>query len=161
MAAHSSAEKTWQFCYFPVDNLGFVLPNTVINGMHMIWSESITRSINGSEFCEFAIRSDVLDPAMLRPGRVDFHVKFTNATREEAKTLFMAMYTVKGGTAAPNLGDITRAELDMLADEFKSSLNDEQFSPAQMQGFLLTYKSDPRLAVRKIKEWIATEDSKR
>ncbi|KAI0836066.1 P-loop containing nucleoside triphosphate hydrolase protein [Hypoxylon sp. FL0890] len=102
-----------------------------------------------------------LDPALVRPGRVDLHVKFTNATREQVKTIFIAMYTVSGGVVAPNLGDITRAELDTLADKFKSYLNDEQFSPAQIQGFLLTHKNNPRLAVQYIEEWIATEDSKR
>ncbi|KAI0388465.1 hypothetical protein F5Y17DRAFT_474657 [Xylariaceae sp. FL0594] len=38
-----------------------------------------------------------LDPALIRPGRVDLQVQFTNATTEQATELFIRMYEVEEG----------------------------------------------------------------
>ncbi|KAI1086357.1 hypothetical protein F5B19DRAFT_479486 [Rostrohypoxylon terebratum] len=90
-----------------------------------------------------------LDEALMRPKRIDSHVHFENATKEQAEKLFLAMYT--------QLDNQNMANLDKLATQYSSSIPERQFSPAQIQGFLLIHKRTPHLAAQSIKEWISQQ----
>ncbi|KAI1442410.1 hypothetical protein F5Y02DRAFT_259464 [Annulohypoxylon stygium] len=103
--------------------------------------------------------AEKLDTALIRPGRVDFHFKFENATREQAKAIFIRMYGTEGEVTS--LSNMPDKELNRLAERFTSYFNDLQFSPAQIQGFLFKYKNDPCRAVESVKDWIGTEDANR
>lgn len=46
------------------------------------------------------------------------------------------------------------AELDELADQFVEQLPGQVFSPAEIQGFLLLYKTDPVRAVKDLRRWM-------
>ncbi|KAI9650997.1 hypothetical protein NHQ30_001034 [Ciborinia camelliae] len=186
-----------------------------------------------------------LDEALIRPGRVDHQVAFTNATRHQIKEIFERMYskdpprekliaatspatspatkvqlspikeeemplltpnpetttqekdqshattnpnisekrpltppdtpstvetdTVPKGVAstekkALTIADIEKngeeeklaeGELEMLAKQFSEHIEDFMFSPAEVQGFLLTRKKSPRKAVSEIGAWVA------
>lgn len=138
-----------------------------------------------------------LDEALIRPGRVDHQVAFTNATRSQIAQLFERMYTNDlpartlpisalaqvqtqsqksksssrkglGGTkekdgvwtppptpkAKEVEDDLTEAELKVVAREFALEIPEGVFSPAEIQGFLLKRKKEPRKAVREVGEWV-------
>jgi mitochondrial chaperone BCS1 len=75
---------------------------------------------------------DALDPALIRPGRADVHLKFDYATREQAYRLFKQFFPA--GDAA-------------LANKFADSAT-RQLTMAQIQGHLLQHKNSPDDAVR-------------
>ncbi|KAK2048512.1 hypothetical protein LZ31DRAFT_563134 [Colletotrichum somersetense] len=141
-------------------------------------------------------KPESLDEALIRPGRVDLQVSFTNATPQQATELFHRMYeadgaakrvdgnltpftnsappvTVNGGTsstlssstASPTT--LTEAateaeknhqfdveELRRIAAGFGALIPDGLFSPAEIQGFLLKRKKDPRRALKETSEWV-------
>ncbi|OTB05228.1 hypothetical protein M426DRAFT_320042 [Hypoxylon sp. CI-4A] len=140
-----------------------------------------------------------LDEALIRPGRVDLQVAFTNATREQAKELFIRMYEGDHGpsastskattsktavsslssipekteptTIAANSGtavetpnavavaadgnlDISVEELPSIAEKFSAKIPDGEFSPAQIQGYLLKRKKQPLKALEEADKWV-------
>lgn len=137
-------------------------------------------------------KPETLDDALIRPGRVDLQVAFTNATREQVRELFERMYeadSVRGGAAAAAANghageksayaanghakngeakdtvsadevlndhrlDLTLEQLKIVAHEFAEKVPDMQFSPAELQGFLLKRKKDPRKALEEVGPWV-------
>ncbi|KAK4204238.1 BCS1 N terminal-domain-containing protein [Triangularia verruculosa] len=185
-------------------------------------------------------KPETLDEALIRPGRVDLQIAFTNATREQACELFKRMYDADrtattpmkvqdrpqstttnrlrshlnkltrtisaptipqreekdgnttdtsaattavdlesdtyslpssasptkvafapeevnkavGSVETDDLKPITPEELDRIAGEFASMIPEGQFSPAELQGFLLKRKREPRRALREVAVWV-------
>lgn len=175
-----------------------------------------------------------LDEALIRPGRVDLQVSFSNATQDQARELFMRMYEPTSGrnrsrvaTATPadslfftrpvtpssepppspsssdkdgHLSDgssttevepepeadqlplfpakmadrkpaplkpvaehnlyhqqeplLHPAELARVAAQFAAKIPSGQFSPAELQGFLLKRKKTPRRALAEVDAWV-------
>lgn len=163
-------------------------------------------------------KPEALDDALIRPGRVDLQVAFTNATQEQARELFERMYEADskrkpaaaataphppamngkpvanghtdnhpekagahaaepdhhhrpngvhhadgggangGGTISSEALDdhrleITIEELREVAADFAAKIPDG-FSPAELQGFLLKRKKDPRRALEEVDNWV-------
>lgn len=156
-------------------------------------------------------KPEALDDALIRPGRVDLQVAFTNATQEQARELFERMYEADskrkpaaaasaphppaangkpvanghtekpaaahasepdyhrpngvpngvgggGGTISSEALDdhrleITIEELRVVAADFAARIPDG-FSPAELQGFLLKRKKDPRRALAEVDNWV-------
>lgn len=163
-------------------------------------------------------KPEALDDALIRPGRVDLQVAFTNATQEQARELFERMYEADskrkpaaapqppamngkpvanghtdnsekkagaahaaepdhhhrpngvthaegGGGGGGGVGtissealddhrlEITIEELREVAAEFAARIPDG-FSPAELQGFLLKRKKDPRRALDEVDNWV-------
>lgn len=135
---------------------------------------------------------EALDEALLRPGRVDLQVPFTNAVRQQAEELFMRMYEVDEGphhhtssqpdaaetaadvatdgpapseaekeptkqTGDPGAAvgdlDISQEELHSVARQFAEKIPEGQFSPAEIQGYLLKRKKNPLKALQEADEW--------
>ena len=141
-----------------------------------------------------------LDEALVRPGRIDMKIAFTNATRPQTREIFARMYapyTPSGanqkqddpGLPSPILIDqrntVPRVEasnndetlfrsadhgakasihktpeissyqenVEKMATEFADRLPEDVFTPAQIQGFLLTRKTEPERAVKEIEAW--------
>ncbi|TAQ89748.1 hypothetical protein B7494_g1942 [Chlorociboria aeruginascens] len=147
-------------------------------------------------------RPEALDEALIRPGRVDHQVPFSNATQYQTRELFERMYTndlprtrliptspsgsdnlsllngITKSTETQSEADFTPpptplvitpatslqkkvagesippAELSLIAREFAKEIPDGMLSPAEIQGFLLKRKNDPRRAVREVEEWV-------
>ena len=126
-----------------------------------------------------------LDAALLRPGRIDQQVRFTLATRAQARELFVRMYqpirrstdadptdadageercgpSEKGekGAGAEREGPksnemaIDPARVEATAAAFAEACPSETFSPAEIQGYLLTKKHDPEGAVAGAGAWV-------
>ncbi|KAL4746494.1 hypothetical protein BDW72DRAFT_184740 [Aspergillus terricola var. indicus] len=111
-----------------------------------------------------------LDPALIRPGRVDMHIRFELPSRVEFRELFRSMFSdapsgpdpeVKGeseiGSDVPKLEraekNIDVIDLDRLAQQFADALPQGRFSLAEVQGFLLQYKRQPEEACARAAEW--------
>ncbi|KAH9431495.1 hypothetical protein MCOR02_008784 [Pyricularia oryzae] len=116
-------------------------------------------------------KPEILDEALIRPGRVDLQVAFGNATQRQASELFKRLYSteqsVKSSQCLSQLDatdkkddletSITDAdELIEMAAEFGSKIVSDQMSPAEIQGFLPKRKTCPRKALRDVEAWVKT-----
>lgn len=90
-----------------------------------------------------------MDPALIRPGRIDVRVHFGNATKGQAYELFTKFY--------PNLPE---KDSHRLASAFAAKVPDHQFSMAHLQGFLMGHKQSPAEAVDQIDAWIQSHQNK-
>lgn len=122
-------------------------------------------------------KPEALDEALIRPGRVDVQVKFSNASSTQAGELFHRMYeasrlkettkTTKGEElvektneqqtakhVAEELDGITAEEMKTISEEFGQKIPEGVFSPAEIQGFLLKRKKYPRRALDEVSEWV-------
>ncbi|KAK6507593.1 hypothetical protein TWF481_006020 [Arthrobotrys musiformis] len=110
---------------------------------------------------------ELLDKALIRPGRVDMEIKFGNADIEILEGLFKAVYSDDG-----DLPDFVRGaekmtkeerkqkheeKLEILAHEFGSRVPSDKFTPAEVQGYLLSHKSDPEDALDCLDDWLKSK----
>jgi len=69
--------------------------------------------------------------------------------------------TANGGASTPvgisRHSVIPLSELKHIADEFASCLPEGKFTPAEIQGFLLTRKKEPKRALAEVVEWRETQ----
>jgi chaperone BCS1 len=93
-----------------------------------------------------------LDAALIRPGRVDKKVKFDLTNQDIVAQLFYAIFRRGASDNVERAED--DAELKKLAADFASKVPEHEFSPADIQLFLLEYKESPRRAVENVQEWI-------
>lgn len=87
---------------------------------------------------------EVLDSALIRPGRVDKRILFSSMSRTSASKIFTRMYS---HTSIPNL--------ETLAKLFASRLPDGKVTPAELQGFILDRMDEPEQAVDEVESWSA------
>ncbi len=82
---------------------------------------------------------DRLDPALVRPGRVDRRVEFGYATREMISRMFLWFY--KGHAVGV-------ARLEALSEKYAGTvLEGSRITPARVQEHLLRYRDDPETAM--------------
>ena len=116
---------------------------------------------------------DKLDTALIRPGRCDLKIGFKLASKQQAKELFLRMYrpdvdekskhptklqdvlpktkSVEGISCQKSAGE--DSEMEDLASQFATSLPNEAFSPAELQGYLLVHKKSAAGAVAGVAAW--------
>ena len=78
-----------------------------------------------------------LDPALVRPGRVDRKIELGPATPDQARRLFLWFY--QGGGIGP-------AELARLADSFAAQVPPSRLTMAAIQEHLLRHRRTPEVA---------------
>ncbi|CAJ0967602.1 unnamed protein product [Ranitomeya imitator] len=80
---------------------------------------------------------DRLDPALIRPGRVDVKHFIGHCTRWQLAQMFQRFYPDQPSSAAEEFADSALRSL-------------EQISAAQVQGHFMMHKNDPRAAIKNI-----------
>ena len=79
-----------------------------------------------------------LDPALIRPGRADFHREICNATKEQAVTMFKRFYAELPASA----------RMEEEAERFGARFPDSgEVSMAMLQGFLQAYRGKEGMAL--------------
>ncbi|KAI1472831.1 BCS1 N terminal-domain-containing protein [Daldinia caldariorum] len=116
-----------------------------------------------------------LDKALIRPGRVDMIVKFGLADEGMISAIFRAIFASLDGDEGPdNSADAPihpderekleaekarkraadDARVNALADEFSAKMPAHEFSPAEIQGYLMKYKRSAEDAIANVDEFI-------
>ncbi|KAK6346737.1 hypothetical protein TWF696_006849 [Orbilia brochopaga] len=109
----------------------------------------------------------LLDEALIRPGRVDMEIKFDFADIEVLEGVFKGVYAdpddlpdfIRGKEKMTEEEQLKKfhEKLDKLAQEFASRVPSGKFSPAQVQGYLLGHKSDPEEAMDCLDDWLKSK----
>lgn len=116
---------------------------------------------------------DRLDPALLRPGRIDRKIAYELATADQARALFMRFFpearfpellSSNTGTPAAPMTDTpapVRTTVTTLSKEFAEAIPAAEFSTAELQGYLQGYKTTPVAAVEGARAWVAEQREER
>lgn len=122
-----------------------------------------------------------LDPALLRPGRVDLRIAFGYSDRDTIKKLFMAIYAPmdcevrKSASSSPKhspspsvtkppalfFDSHSKEEIAVLAEKFADAIPAGEFTPAEIQGHLLLHKKNPMHALEDAEHWVQSVREKR
>jgi len=96
-----------------------------------------------------------LDSALIRPGRIDMQIAFSKVCRETARKIFTEIYKDRPFSTHENQIDLSEKieSLDDMADRFADGIPEDKWSPAEVVGYLLRYKTDPKAAVDGVEEW--------
>lgn len=97
---------------------------------------------------------DRLDAALLRPGRIDRKIEYRLATQEQAKALYTRFYP---DSRMPEFDIEDQESLSDFAERFAGCIPPDEFSTAELQGYLLGHKKAPGAAMHGIDEWIAAQ----
>lgn len=122
--------------------------------------------------------ADKLDPALLRPGRVDMAIEFGYASKSDIEELFSAIYMslegdlprldssssaaeMKEKGSVKEVADKESERVRALAKRFAASVPEDEFTPAEIQGFLLNHKGKPEEALDEVGEWVRRVKNKK
>jgi mitochondrial chaperone BCS1 len=104
---------------------------------------------------------DRLDPALMRPGRIDRKIEYKLASRRQAHGLFMKFFpklNLKSEDLSSNHPEAKEhPKVSELAEEFARAIPENTFSMAELQGYLLDWKQDPSGAIHGIGAWAENE----
>lgn len=95
-----------------------------------------------------------LDAALIRAGRVDMKVELGLANRDISARLFSSMLLLDNAPDEEK-GAEDKIPLEKLATEFAAMVPEQEFSPADIQLFLLEHRGSPYMAVQNVQGWIA------
>lgn len=144
-------------------------PNVTTFSMETISLSGLLNAIDGVASHEGRVlimttnKPESLDEALVRPGRVDLQVGFTNASRVQAVDLFVRMYEARAPKDLPlglkqrdkeENGGMTSSDLKNIAQKFGEMVPEGALSPAEIQGFLLKRKKSPQRALDDAPSWI-------
>jgi chaperone BCS1 len=89
---------------------------------------------------------DALDPALVRPGRIDMKILFGYASAEVSESLFLHVFEDPSGKT-------TEVDLAESAQKFATLIPEHRLSPAEVQSYLLLHRHDPVEALKGAAAW--------
>ncbi|KAH8744934.1 mitochondrial chaperone bcs1 [Hyaloscypha sp. PMI_1271] len=102
-----------------------------------------------------------LDATLIRPGRVDMKLELGYTNQDINARLFCALF-MRDDTLPDGSGRGDKVTLRKLMTEFTNKMPEQEFSPAEIQSFLLEYRRSPHMAVENVQEWVVrTREGKR
>ncbi|KAK5070889.1 hypothetical protein LTR64_003863 [Lithohypha guttulata] len=96
---------------------------------------------------------EVLDPALVRPGRIDVKIELEYASRTQLRDLFINLYT----PVRPERKLFDLLSVPQWADVFAEAVPADTFSPAQAQQYLLQHRTRPAAALTGVPDWVLQE----
>lgn len=130
---------------------------------------------------------DRLDPALIRPGRVDVQIEFGYAGKETLVEIFRELYSRMEGQEgwkdlldrddpmSSSMGKVEKSEkssttleqeseygnnIDRMAKKFAEKIPEGVYTPAEVQGFLMSYKQHPEEALSEVDNWLRQKNGK-
>ncbi|KAF9497296.1 hypothetical protein BDN71DRAFT_1429658 [Pleurotus eryngii] len=103
---------------------------------------------------------DQLDPALLWLGRVDHKLKYFLTSEYQASSLFWCFYPGKAlANSEPTIPEkpATLSDIELLSEKCSASIPPNQFSTAELQGYLLLHKEHPVVATNGIEVWVKAQ----
>lgn len=99
---------------------------------------------------------ETLDAALVRPGRIDMQVTFTNATKDQLRDMFLHFFT----PCENEKPLFDTGAVPALAEAFADTVPPEVFSPAKVQEYLLQNRDSPQEAILGLPAWLLQEIDK-
>lgn len=90
---------------------------------------------------------DSLDAALVRPGRIDRKIYLGNACTEVLCKLFKHIF------ARTDDDQVQTDRISAFSQAFSAAVEPEQFTPAEVQNYLMSHNNDPEAAVANAKQW--------
>lgn len=108
-----------------------------------------------------------LDPALIRPGRIDYQLQFEEATQQQVRLLFINFYRsiilVNDGVEED---DVVSAKyqtaiekVEKYASEFANKIPDREYTMSQIQGIFMMHRQDPRAVVDTVENELLNLDT--
>ena len=101
-------------------------------------------------------KPELLDAALVRPGRVDMKVFLGNISQKSAEQMFVRMF-------APELSVVSSLDIKQvqeLASRFAKEIPENTFTPSQLQGFFQLHLNSAADAASSIRPWVDKELAK-
>jgi len=123
---------------------------------------------------------EALDKALVRPGRIDMQVYFGHLSKVNGKAMFLRMYqddeaiaaklrshethnkntktgssngTLQVNGVKESIDEKQQHKIELLAEQFADMLPETTFTPAEVQGYLLTRRKSPEKALAEFEAW--------
>ena len=96
-------------------------------------------------------KPEALDEALIRSGRVDLKIEFNHATSDQIRELFVKMFKPIDNEKKVRWD---MAQIEELANKFAKIVPANEFSPAEIQEYLIPMRVRPEYAVEKAGEWV-------
>jgi len=98
---------------------------------------------------------DHLDQALIRAGRVDKKIELPNADKDVTFRLFCMIFKQsEGDILDPKQPAEDDETVERYARDFAREVPAREFSPAEIQSYLVEHRGSARVAVEKVQEWM-------
>ncbi|KAL2258047.1 hypothetical protein VTK26DRAFT_8793 [Humicola hyalothermophila] len=98
---------------------------------------------------------DHLDWALIRAGRVDKKIELPNADKDVIFRLFCMIFKkAEGDIFDPKEPAEDDRTVEEFARDFAKKVPEREFSPAEIQSYLVEHRGSARMAVEKVQEWM-------